>query len=161
MKAVINMGKIDFCNRGRKDCPVKIEIELRIKDENKFILSICAYVWNPFCSDIYMGGQCLDELYPFFLNDPVFQKLYNWWKSYHLNDMHAGTPEQEQALAEVHLLGANKYEQACKYLKSIGLYEVPYKGETYKYGHGWIYYPIPEQTQQEIDQFVYDVLAVS
>jgi len=101
-----------------------------------------------------MGGQCLDELYPFFKNDEVFKKLYNWWKLYHLNNMHAGTLEQEQALEKVHLLGANKYKQACEYLKSIGLYEVPYEGETYKYGHGWIYYPIPEQTLQEIKEFI-------
>ena len=53
-----------------------------------------------------------------------FQKLYNWWKLYHLNDLHAGTPEQEQALASVGLLGVNKYTQACEYLKSVWLYEV-------------------------------------
>lgn len=73
-------------------------------------------------------------------------------------------PEQEQVLVSVDLLGANKYIQACEYLKSVGLYEVVHEGETYKYGHGWIYSPIPEQTLQEIKQFINDAnsgLAVS
>ena len=74
MKAVINMGKIDFCNRGRKDCPVKIEIELRVKDENKPVLTICANVLSPIRNGIYMSGQCLNELYSFFRYDPVFSE---------------------------------------------------------------------------------------
>jgi len=44
MKVVINMGKIDFYNRGRKDWPVTIEIELRIEDKNEPVLAISANV---------------------------------------------------------------------------------------------------------------------
>ena len=57
MKVVINMGKIDFYNRGRKDWPVTIEIELRIEDKNEPVLAISANVWKHLRSDIYMGGQ--------------------------------------------------------------------------------------------------------
>lgn len=42
MKAIINMGKIDYLNRGRKECLV--EIELSVKDENKPVLTICTDV---------------------------------------------------------------------------------------------------------------------
>ena len=65
-----------------------------------------------------------------------------------LNDimnLHAGTKEQEEALDKWHnsLQKENRivlfsFELDCEYLKSIGLYEVNYKGKTYKYGTEWL-----------------------
>ena len=77
------------------------------------------------------------------------------WQKYHLNDMHSGTPEQEEAIRQWKEAG-NKYDytEACKYLESIGLYEVEYHGiefnGMYKYGHGWLYQPIEEDDLRRI-----------
>lgn len=74
------------------------------------------------------------------------------WKRWHLNDMRAGTFEQETAIREAILDGklyeeAN-YEARCKYLESIGLYEVPMlglaDGKMYEYGSKWLSEDVPE-----------------
>lgn len=93
-------------------------------------------------------------------------ETYDLWSKYHLNNMHAGTPEQEKALEEWKAQGnIYDYEKAYDYLKSIGLYEVPIstidkdvnpqfidceKG-TYKYGYGWLKERIPEEDVQRIE----------
>lgn len=68
------------------------------------------------------------------------QKFLAIWKEWHLNDMKAGVPPQEEAIKEWKALG-NKYdyEKACEYLKSVNLYEV----DGYKYGHAWNRVEVP------------------
>lgn len=106
------------------------------------------------------GGQCLDEIAKHCKNS-TFMAIYRLWQKYHLNGMHAGTPEQEKALERWKNAG-NKYsyDGACEYLKSCGLYEVLYTGKTvgrmynnepYKYGHAWIVNDIPADDLQKIN----------
>lgn len=64
------------------------------------------------------------------------QDILTLWKE-HLNDMNAGTREQEQCIHE-HLPDYD-YTEACNILKEKGLYEVIVNGEPYKYGYGWLY----------------------
>ena len=96
------------------------------------------------------GGQCLDEILQAFPDNAEIKILHTLWKKYHLNDMHAGTYEQEQALEKavndgvLTSYGANNYKETCDYLKSIGLYEVIYNGKPYKYGTGWLTFDIPK-----------------
>lgn len=184
MKKVIEFGKIDYMNRGRKDCPVTVEIEIRQQGGEKTFtinpetkeriytgkttpiyneLSICGTIWNPRRTDCYCGGQCLDTIAEY-INAPLFQELYKYWKLYHLNGMHAGTPEQEKAIEEWKQAG-NKYDYsaACEHLKSIGLYEVNYTGvsvgryynnEPYKYGHGWLVQDLPADVLKRIYEII-------
>lgn len=161
ISATLYLGKIDFCNRGRKDCTVEIEVKLHEKKQGKPVFGVCGNVWNHLHSGIYLAGQCLDELQEYFHYNEAFEKVHSWWKKYHLNDCHAGTPEQEKALAKVGLLGVSQYERACTYLKSIGLYMSPYNGDSHEYGHGWIYYPIPEKDLEEIKMFIKELNAKS
>jgi hypothetical protein len=97
------------------------------------------------------GGQCLDTIAEYIKGNETFDKIYHFWKLYHLNDMHAGTIEQEAAIKLWEEQG-NKYDytKVCEYLKSINIYEVNYEGKPYKYGHSWLYRAIPENDLQEI-----------
>lgn len=154
MKKTFNLGKIALYGE-RKENLVTLEIELKEKD-GKSVFSSSAMVWNSKKTDCELGGQCLDDLYKNFIsirNNKVFKKVYKFWKLYHLNDMHAGTIEQEKAIKEWESKG-NKYDYTavCEYLKSINMYEVEYNGKPYKYGHAWLYQAIPEKDLKEIKE---------
>lgn len=173
MKSIFKFGKVAYYGT-RKENAVEIEVELRQRGgEPTFTinrktgertptghttpiyteLSICGSIWNRIHTDIITGGQCLDTIAQYIKNNPVFDKLYEYWKRYHLNGMHAGTPEQEAAI-EAWKANGNRYEYkaACEELKRLGLYTVNYTGlsvsrrydnEPYTYGHGWIIQQIP------------------
>jgi hypothetical protein len=141
--------KVAYTSSRRVNQPV-IEMELRGVDTDKPELSICGELWNATHTDIVMGGQCLDEMKKFkeLRFNTLFKKLYKWWKLYHLNDMHAGTVKQEQALDDAKKSGVKiySYDDSCKYLESIGLLE----DDGYKYGSAWLYRQIPDDDYKEI-----------
>lgn len=166
MEREIEIQKVDGYNNGIKNCMVSVDLEF--KDGN---FSACADLWNANHSDILMGGQCFDDLineYPELKKNDLFMEVYDLWKNYHLNDMHAGTPEQEAAIEKWKADG-NKYDykEACKYLETVGLYEVPIETahfnnpgakkpdeKTYRYGHGWLKEEIPEADIARIESLI-------
>ena len=181
MRKKIDFGKHDFFGKGRNVNACDVEIELRENGGEetfryvdgkkvytgeitpKYLeLSICGNVWNTTHTDIVCGGQCLGEMAKI-IKDPKFQKIHEVWKKWHLNGMHAGTPEQEAKIEWWKSLG-NKYDydKVCEMLKKCGLYEVEFTGKTvgkvydhepYKYGHGWIINDLPD----EVVEFVKEV----
>lgn len=150
---VFNFGKIDYYGTGRKINAVTVEAELEDTDKGpEFTAS--AYVWNGSHTDIVMGGQCLDELAKY-IHTLEFKKVLRFWRLHHLNGMHAGTPAQEQALINAGITAwADEYDKACDYLKSVGLYEVEIDGKPYEFGHGWLYWAIPENDLNEIKELL-------
>lgn len=81
-----------------------------------------------------------------------FAEIARLGETYHLNEMHAGTPEQEKAIKEA---GITDYRECCEYLKNIGLYEVTLPdGSPYKYGHRWLTKEIPEADLKEIEDIL-------
>lgn len=176
MKKTFNFGKIKYTNKSNRVNLVEVDVELRRRGgETTFTidrktgektitgktpeyveLSICGTVWNARHTDCVCGGQCLDEIAKYrrqLSNPELFDTIYDLWKKYHLNGMHAGTPEQEQAIEEWKAEG-NRYEYTavCEMLKQRGLYEVNYTGltvgrrydnEPYKYGHAWLIQELP------------------
>lgn len=179
-KKTFNFGKIDYMDRGRKDCAVDVTVELRkcggesVLDRdgkptgehcNEYIeFSASGRIWNRLHTDIYSGGQNLDEIAKYIKN-PVFREIYDFWKKYHLNGMHAGTPEQEATVAEWEAAGNRyNYDTVCEMLKARGLYEVPLTenlvgtrksdGLPYKYGHGWVIAEIPETDLAKIESLL-------
>ena len=175
-KKTFSFGKIDYMERGRKDCAVYVTVELREcggepvfnrngdstgEHCNTYIeFAASGRIWNRLHTDIYSGGQNLDEIAEH-VKTPLFREIYNFWKKYHLNGMNAGTPEQEAAVAEWEAAG-NRYDYvaACEMLKKRGLYEVPLTANLigtrkadrlpYKYGHGWVIAEIPENDLAKI-----------
>lgn len=180
MKKTFNFGKIKYTNQKKAVNLVTIDVELRRRGgETTFTvdrktgektitgktpeyveLSICGSIWDSRHYDIVCGGQCLDTIaeYKEQLEDKeVFETLYDLWKKYHLNGMHAGTPEQEAQ--------GNRYEYTavCEMLKACGLYEVNYTGlsvgrrynnEPYKYGHGWLVQELPANVLLRIEHLL-------
>ncbi len=156
------LGKIDGYGNGRKNCLVTVDVTLyKYESPDYWAFTASAMVWDHTKSDIIMGGQCLDELNETSIrHHELWGTIYEFWKKYHLNDMKAGTPEQQKAI-DNWLAEGNQYDydKVCDYLKSIGLYEVTYTGkacgkyynhEPYKYGHGWIVNEIPEDDLEKI-----------
>jgi hypothetical protein len=159
MKRTFNFGKIDYYGHGRKINPVSITIELR--DTPKGVeFSAMGDVWNSKKTDIVAGGQIIDDLGLYIGHKALYRQILSLWKKYHLNTMHAGTPEQEKCLEDFKSERAqiakylntyeNDYDVSCKVLESHGLLEVNLNGEKYKYGSAWLYQPIPEEDYKKI-----------
>lgn len=187
MKKTFDFGKIKYTNQSRAVNLVTVEVELRRcggetiftvdrKTGEKTItgktpeyveLSICGNIWDSHHYDIVCGGQCLDTIaeYKEQLQDKeVFETLYELWKKYHLNGMHAGTPEQEAAIEEWKAQGNHyEYTAVSEMLKACGLYEVNYTGlsvgrrynnEPYKYGHGWLVQELPGDVLLKVEHML-------
>lgn len=153
MERKINFGK-HAINSKRKINDVNIVLRLEETKDGKPVFTACGEAWNICHTDIVIGGQCLDTLAKY-IHNPLFKEIFRLWKSHHLNDMNAGTEEQEKAIAEWRAEG-NRYDytKACEYLKSINLYEVEHEGKPYKYGHGWIYRAIPNEDLELIKKII-------
>lgn len=149
------------------ECPAYAEIELKDKlNEDGLrvnVISISATVYNKEKTDIICAGQCLDTIAETNLGkNALFQEIYYLWKKHHLNDMHAGTPAQEKALRDAVATGAlpasSNYTKQVAYLKSVQLYvddSVKDKnGEGYRYGHSWLYQPIPAEDIERINKLL-------
>jgi hypothetical protein len=143
---------------------VTVEVNLR-DNEGRPEFAASANVWNSKMTDYVMCGQCLDDIGQVPQDNDLFKEIVILWKKYHLNGMYAGAAVQEDALQEADLLGAGKHTEAVEYLKSKGLYEVEltdeekkwnprYAGESYRYGHGWLYHPIPEKDLARIEEII-------
>ena len=90
----IELGKFDYLQHGRKDCPVTVEITLRQTDKG-VELSMCGNVWNAIRTDIYSGGQNGEEIASLVKTAKV-RRMCEVWRQYHLNGMNAGTPAQTE-----------------------------------------------------------------
>lgn len=163
---VIELGKVDmeaYWSKSRDsknfEYPVTIEVTLKYDPDKGPVFSACGNVWEKDRSDIIIGGQCFNTLAQTDIaNDPTFVEVYRLWKLYHLNDMHAGTPEQEDAIRQGikngELSRNADYTTTVQYLKEKNLYEVPFNGTTYRYGHAWLYEPIPEEDLNKIKELL-------
>lgn len=132
-------------------------------------LTICGDVWNVRHTDIIRGGQCLDFIAEYRnqftpANRELFDLLYDLWKKYHLNGMHAGTPIQEAFIAGLKAMGFKyEYGQACAMLKDAGLYEVEFTGKTvgrmydhepYRYGSAWVVDDLPGDVLLKVEHLI-------
>lgn len=153
LSKTFSFPKVAYYSSKRVNRP-EVELTLRYNDENKPCLSICGSIWNSKHTDCVVCGQCLDDMMGIdeLRNDELFRTLYNLWKNWHLNDLTAGTTKQEQALNEARKSGKqlNCYDDACKYLESIGLLS----DDGYVYGTKWLYREIPEDAMSTIESLL-------
>lgn len=141
-------GKVDYYGRGRRINRITVDVGLYYNEDGKPVFHVCGYIWNGRGTDCVCCGQCLDEIAKF-VHQPVFRKIYRYWKLYHLNDLHAGTREQEEYLMK-NRKSSNDYDKDCECLKKAGLLTVQLDGKPYTYGEAWVYWPIPEKDLNEI-----------
>ena len=123
----------------------RVDIALQKKDNGQIVFTACGqYRW--------WWGQCLDFMNDYLKWDFVWDKIYYRWKNYHLNDMHAGTPKQENLLEMGRLAGVDlsSYDKQLNFLREyfVECDEVDWK--PYKYGTKWLYRPIPENDLWDI-----------
>ena len=138
MKKTIVLGKIDYNNSGRKNCLATLDVELQEKKDGKLVFTASANVWNPRETDIYMGGQCVDEVAKYFRGHKTAQKVLRIWKRWHLNDMHAGCEHQRELGWEKE--GYDKHpSEPC-----------PVCG--YKFGTSWNHEELPQEVIAEIKE---------
>lgn len=184
MTKTFTFGKIAY-NNYRKENLVTVDVELKKRGgEETFIyengekkvtgrtpiyieFSACGNIWNRLATDILCVGQCLDTIAKHrneLKDKETFDIIYSMWQKYHLNSMHAGTPEQEKAVKEWVEQGHKfDYTAACDMLKELGIYEVNFTGATigeyynnkpYKYGHGWVIEEISEEDLTKIEHLL-------
>jgi len=151
LEKTFDFGKFDYGRRGRRTN--RITVTARLESKGGYaVFTASGDIWNCRGTDIVCGGQCLDEIAEF-VKDPAFMKIYGYWKLYHLNDMHAGTPEQEKYLKE-NRTWRNDYDKDCECLKKAGLYEVELDGKPYRYGTKWLMWAIPDDVVAEMEAFL-------
>jgi hypothetical protein len=81
------------------------------------------------------------------------RRFLDIWDRWHLNDTRPGTPEQMDYVRNYRKNHARaNYEEICSALKNAGLYEiVQADGTLYKYGHSWLFTPVPADVLQFLD----------
>ena len=101
-------------------------------------------------------GQIIDSIgeitnYHKGFNDNNLRELITLWNRWHLNDMRAGLPIQEEFIRNLEKDGwkYTSYDATCAKLKENNLYEV----NGYKYGHKWNFEEVPDEVLQFFDQF--------
>lgn len=163
------LGKCSRYSTGRRIYPAEVEWHLEEDDQTPGFPEFAASgtIWNSRYTDCLSAGQMLNELAEYFPENMKLREIVEVWRRYHLNNMHAGLPVQEEAIKRWKADGhAYTYEGACEHLKSLGLYEVPVPpdavchggfpkneaGEpmTYRYGERWICRKIPDEIIEKI-----------
>ena len=140
MKKTIILGwcKIDGEEKRRKAI---VEVELRLNDKGKICLSMCGAIKK------FSYGQCREEIEKYIVEHREnFHRIMEIWKEYHLNDMHAGTPKQEQFVKKYMENNPYDFETICEEMKKAGIYE----DNGYRYGSAWLYEEIPSYILDEI-----------
>ena len=101
------------------------------------------------------AGQCFSTVLsevPELRNNALFMEIGELWKTYHLNDLHAGTMKQEGYLEMYskwhggNLLSVDNYKEACAVLKSAGLFD----DNGVKYGQTWVKWELPNDVVNRI-----------
>lgn len=111
----------------------------------RFAITGCVYADGTMSdtdANVTSAGQCRDSLLDIVLphkgwNLVELLELHDFWRSWHLNDMHA-------ACAHMKLPKDQSYEAR----KNI---TCPVTG--YKYGHAWLYEPLPTNVVERIRAF--------
>lgn len=151
MKKKIQLGKVDYEGKGYESNSVDIEYSLK---DGKF--SASGNIWMSSKRDILSGGQNLEEIASLFPNHELCQRIVSVWKKWHLNDMHAGSPKQEDFLEKLNLPNYNHYETAKEKLKEAGLdpdESFLHNGKPYEYGTAWLHVELPSQVIEEIESW--------
>ncbi len=183
-KRTFNFGKIAYWPKTRKANSVDVDIYVCKLDNGQFEFTACGYIWNCRHTGCLSGGQNLDTIHKYIKDNDIFNEIYDIWCNFHLNGMNSGTQKQEAALIkesdrrnadhkakgeeeEEPLNHADRYEDACEYLKSIGLYidklgdgEVlnceteKVSKDHYPYGCGWITRVLDDKTLKRINSLI-------
>ena len=149
IQKTFDFGKVDYYGCGRKINKVDMTVRLYDEGDGHVVLSIDGGFWNGRGTDYMHCGQCLDTIAEF-VSDPLFMKIYGWWKNFHNNGAHFGDEKQEAYLkskgVSVHDCGAG-----LAALKAAGMEK---DSDGVEYGRQWHWHPIPEPILSEIKKLL-------
>jgi hypothetical protein len=147
------LGKCDYNGDGRRNCAAYITWELR---DGRF--SMQTEIWQPDRKDCLCCGQCVDTVAALFPDDAKAQRMFAIWQRWHLNDMRAGSPVQEEWLRQNPIPESecaypkSHYDVASAKLAAAGLNP---DADGYKYGHAWKTEELPADVIVEIESWNY------
>lgn len=158
--AKASFGKIDYYGNGRKSN--EVEIEMQLKDG---VFTASGSIKNARGTDSVSVGQNIDEIADLMKDNKDVQEIHSLWKKYHLNQTHAGTEKQEEALEKFkgerkaiaeqmnkgkqydwEKVDERDYEVTKKLLENHNLL----KDNGYEYGTGWLKREIPDDDKRRI-----------
>lgn len=149
IQKTFDFGKVDYYGRGRRINKVDVTVRLYDKGDGRVALGIMGGFWNGRGTDYVCCGQCLDEIAEF-VSDPLFQKIYGWWKNFHNNGMHLGDEKQEAYLKSKGV-SIHDYGAGLAALKAAGMEK---DSDGVEYGRQWHWHPIPEPILSEIKKLL-------
>ena len=149
IQKTFDFGKVDYYGRGRRINKVDVTVRLYDKGDGHVVLGVMGGFWNGRGTDYVRCGQCLDEIAKF-VSDPLFLKIYGWWKEGHNSDMHLGDENQEAYLKSKGV-SIHDYEAGLAALKVAGMEK---DSDGIEYGLRWHWHPIPEPILSEIKKLL-------
>lgn len=96
-KTIIKQGRVDLGNMRNGKPDAEITWELR-EGQNGLSFSAQGGFWNSSRSDYTCYGQVIEDVQRAYPKHEMAKRVCQVWKKYNLNDMSAGTPDQEKAL---------------------------------------------------------------
>ncbi len=135
----------------------RVYIKWKLTNDGKFTAS--GEYWNSVGDSSYSGGQNLDKIFRDFPDNKFVKEICGVWKQYHLNDMIAGSPKQEELIRDVireefkRSTESNWYDFVVQRLKDLGRYRDPdhiVDGKAYRYGTKWMMIEIPDDVKELI-----------
>jgi hypothetical protein len=147
------IGKCNYENKGLVNLA---EVEWKLDGGN---FSASGGIWNTSSGsrrDYVTCGQILKELLSLFPEDQLLQRIVGVWEKWHLNDLKAGSPRQEEFLSTKNAPKGDHYEWAIQELTDAGLNpdsEYLYQDSPYKYGSAWLKAELPSSVIAEIESW--------
>ena len=150
MEKTFNFGKVRYNNNKKENL---VTVDVKLTDDGCF--SASGMIWNRIQTDCIAGGQCLDTIKECLPNNKTFNQIYNIWKLYHLNDMTAGSPKQNDVIDKYFNNNPfpHDYDLICMALKSIDLLEDKsfiHRDKPYRYGSAWLKTEIPPNIIKQV-----------
>lgn len=153
MFKVIRIGKV---KPNRK----KIDVFCKIKFDGKR-LSISGVVGPLQSGNVSAGGGCgqivgsvaAGDFVEFAdgWNKATVSKFFELWDRWHLNDLQAGSPAQQEAIRNSGL----SYQEAVEKLEALGLNPDPnylHNNKPYRYGSAWLMEEVPQEVIDFLDK---------
>lgn len=134
MEKLISCKTYDFVGEDYH-CTIEMELRTHLGKVEEPVFAARGTLWKK--GEGTMGGQCIEKIYNLVQTDLV-KRIYNIWKEWHLNDLHAGCIHQRAFEKEPYENHRGHHCDICNYT----------------YGHGWIYEPIPKEVLEEINELM-------
>lgn len=145
MKKVFNFGKTNGLNIEVKinfNSVTKQKLSTRLESVKEYhVFSASGCISDD--KDDISAGQNLVDIKNILKDNHTFNIIFDMWEKYHLNDMNAGTCQQNKIVDE-YFKNCNKqfdYTEACKVLEDNNLLI----DNGYSYGSKWLVNEIPSK----------------